>query len=134
MNTSDTKSAPHAIHQTDGFDRLVVSSHLHRSVLDALPAQIAVLDQEARLIAVNRAWRAFSAEQVRDEHDLERPGSPDARRLPLVGRAPGRDRARDGPRHRGCHPAPPPVLQCRVSLSHGTTSVLAADARLSPAG
>jgi len=69
MNTSDTKSAPHAIDQTDGFDRLVVSSHLHRSVLDALPAQIAVLDQEARVIAVNRAWRAFSAEQRCGEHD-----------------------------------------------------------------
>lgn len=69
MNTSDTKSAPHAIDQTDGFDRLVVSSHLHRSVLDALPAQIAVLDQEARIIAVNRAWRAFSAEQHCGEHD-----------------------------------------------------------------
>lgn len=67
MNASDAKSAPDAIHPADGLDRLVVSSHLHRSVLDALPAQIAVLDQEARLIAVNRAWRAFSAAQGRDD-------------------------------------------------------------------
>ena len=67
MNASDAKSAPDALHPADGLDRLVVSSHLHCSVLDALPAQIAVLDQEARLIAVNRAWRAFSAEQGRDD-------------------------------------------------------------------
>ncbi|QGU32669.1 sensor histidine kinase [Thermochromatium tepidum] len=68
MNDSVPKSAPDAIHPHDGLDQLVVSSHLHRSVLDALPAQIAVLDQEARLLAVNRAWRAFSAEQGRDDH------------------------------------------------------------------
>lgn len=68
MSQSDEKTVPPSDHQSNGLDRLVVSSHLHRSVLDALPAQIAVLDQEARLIAVNRAWRAFSAEQGRDDH------------------------------------------------------------------
>ena len=37
--------------------------HLHQSVLDALPSLIVVLDQQGRFIAVNRAWREFSAEQ-----------------------------------------------------------------------
>jgi len=49
------------------LDPFIVSDQLHQSVLDALPAQIAVLDREARLLAVNRAWRAFSAEQGRDD-------------------------------------------------------------------
>jgi signal transduction histidine kinase len=32
-----------------------------QAVLDALPAQVAVLDRQGRIIAVNRAWRRFAA-------------------------------------------------------------------------
>ncbi len=41
----------------------LAGDRLRQSVLDALPSQIAVLDKEARIIAVNRAWREFSDEQ-----------------------------------------------------------------------
>lgn len=41
----------------------LAGDRLRQSVLDALPSQIAVLDQDGRLIATNRAWRDFSEEQ-----------------------------------------------------------------------
>lgn len=39
---------------------------LRQSVLDALPAQIAVLDADGRIIAVNAAWRRFADENGGD--------------------------------------------------------------------
>ncbi len=36
------------------------SDHLAQAVLDALPAQVAVLDGKGRIIAVNDAWRRFA--------------------------------------------------------------------------
>ena len=33
-----------------------------QAVIDALPQHIAMLDQAGRIVAVNRAWRKFSAE------------------------------------------------------------------------
>lgn len=43
-----------------------------RGVIDALPAQICVLDAEARILAVNEAWRAFAdAGQMRPENSPE---------------------------------------------------------------
>lgn len=38
------------------------SDQLRQTVLDALPAQVAVLDGRGRLIAVNEAWRRFAQE------------------------------------------------------------------------
>ncbi len=34
----------------------------NQAVLDALPAQVAVLDRQGRIVAVNQAWRRFAAE------------------------------------------------------------------------
>jgi signal transduction histidine kinase len=38
------------------------SDPLHQAVLDALPAEVAVLDGNGRIIAVNAAWRRFAEE------------------------------------------------------------------------
>jgi signal transduction histidine kinase len=43
-------------------DRLAPSEDVNRAVLDSLPAHVAVLDRDGRIIAVNRAWRQFEAE------------------------------------------------------------------------
>ncbi len=40
------------------------SDQLRQAVLDALPAQVAVLDGQGRIIAVNAAWRRFAAENL----------------------------------------------------------------------
>ncbi len=41
----------------------LADDRLRESVLDALPAQIAVLDQDGRILTANRAWRTRSDEQ-----------------------------------------------------------------------
>ncbi|WP_295406140.1 ATP-binding protein [uncultured Thiocystis sp.] len=43
-------------------ERRLASDRLRQSVLDALPAQIAVLDPAGHILAVNRAWREFAGE------------------------------------------------------------------------
>ncbi|AFL75902.1 PAS domain-containing sensor histidine kinase [Thiocystis violascens] len=43
-------------------ERRLASDRLRQSVLDALPAQIAVLDPAGHILAVNRAWREFADE------------------------------------------------------------------------
>ena len=40
---------------------LRASDEFSRATLDALPAQIAIIDQFGTVVAVNRAWRQFSA-------------------------------------------------------------------------
>ena len=40
---------------------LRASDQFSRATLDALPAQIAIIDQSGTVVAVNRAWRQFSA-------------------------------------------------------------------------
>jgi PAS domain S-box-containing protein len=42
------------------------SEALNRGVLDSMLAQIAVLDRNGRIIAVNDAWRRFAAERIGD--------------------------------------------------------------------
>ncbi|MBK5963076.1 histidine kinase [Thiocystis minor] len=43
-------------------ERRLASEQLRQSVLDALPAQIVVLDPAGHILAVNRAWREFAEE------------------------------------------------------------------------
>lgn len=42
-------------------DRLARSEELNRAVLDSLPAHVAVLDRDGRIVMVNRTWREFQA-------------------------------------------------------------------------
>jgi PAS domain S-box-containing protein len=51
--------------QVDGDtpdDRLARTELLNRAILDSLPAHVAVLDRNGRIVAVNRAWRQFEAD------------------------------------------------------------------------
>ena len=43
------------------------SEELNRGVLDSMLAQIAVLDRNGKIIAVNDAWRRFAAERIGDK-------------------------------------------------------------------
>jgi signal transduction histidine kinase len=40
-------------------DRLVRTEQLNRAILDSLPAHVAVIDRDGRIVAVNRSWRQF---------------------------------------------------------------------------
>ena len=46
--------------QEEAQSRRRDSDHLRQTVLDALPAQVAVLDGQGRIIEVNRAWRRLA--------------------------------------------------------------------------
>jgi two-component system sensor kinase FixL len=53
-----------------------LSDQLRQAVLDALPAQIAVIDADGKIVAVNRVWRCFAEEngaaaEVRDALGLD---------------------------------------------------------------
>ena len=45
------------------------SEELNRGVLDSMLAQIAVLDRNGRIIAVNDAWRRFAADRIGDKSE-----------------------------------------------------------------
>jgi PAS domain S-box-containing protein len=62
-----------AEHQVE--QQRLASDRLRQSILDAVPAQIAVLDPTGKILAVNRAWREFAdenggSESLRDAVDL----------------------------------------------------------------
>lgn len=76
MNQAAPHPSPEPATADDAAERLLDNDRLRQSVLDALPSQIAVLDKQARIIAVNRAWREFSEEQgikdrLQDTFDLD---------------------------------------------------------------
>jgi signal transduction histidine kinase len=49
-------------HKTRSLEeRFARSEDLNRAILDSLPAHVAVLDLDGRIVAVNRAWRQFEA-------------------------------------------------------------------------
>ena len=48
--------------RTQGRNLLVQNERLNRVVLDSLPAHVAVLDREGRILVTNKAWRRFQQE------------------------------------------------------------------------
>lgn len=48
--------------ETRAKRRLEESDRFRQAVLDALPAQVAVLDRDGRILAVNRSWQRFAEE------------------------------------------------------------------------
>lgn len=51
-----------AIEQRTGEEALRASQHLNQAILDSVSAEIAVLDRHGTIIAVNKPWETFAAE------------------------------------------------------------------------
>ena len=55
--------------------KVVVQSHLSQDILDSIDNQIAVLDHQGKIVAVNRSWLDFARANAVSDADLIGPGS-----------------------------------------------------------